>query len=172
MSSPFLRELSIFQKAQGVKGGAATDGMPKSLPSSPTSARRDYGAKIGEDLTMKTMVAAKNVLVEGFAKVNGVTEVDSNDETTSGGAQDETHDAVKSSGNNTVGGAVKKFKANSLFSHPLFKSGGNADEGEYASIPLYLFGVYYGNFVALFIYIIFQPILIGLQKIKFSNKIL
>lgn len=130
MSSPFLRELSIFQKAQ-VKGGTATDGLPKSLPSSPTSARRDFGGKVSgaggdrEDAALKTITAAKNVLVEGFVKINGATEMESCDEVAAMASATEVMDAMKTS----VTGAVKKFKANSLFSHPLFKSGGNADEG-------------------------------------------
>lgn len=131
MSSPFLRELSIFQKAQ-VKGGAATDGMPKSLPSSPTSARRDFGGKVvgggdREDTTLKTITAAKNVLVEGFVKINGATEMESCDEATAVTAVSDTTDTVMKT---SVNGAVKKFKANSLFTHPLFKSGSNAEEGE------------------------------------------
>lgn len=127
MSSPFLRELSIFQKALSKGGAAAADGLPKSLPTSPTAVRRDFGVKNGDDATMKTIVAAKNVLVEGFVKINGVTELDSSDEV-SVAAQEETVESSRSASNVGVA-AGKKFKANSLYSHPLFKSGGNADEG-------------------------------------------
>lgn len=124
MSSPFLRELSIFQKLNAKANG---DSLPKSLPSSPTSIRRDYASKIDKALEDKIFKSAKvKVSNADEAKVNGTAR---NDAIESGvvvlngingvvnGTSDLEFDPLKSTG------TIKKYKANSLFSHPLFKNG-------------------------------------------------
>lgn len=157
MSSPFLKELSIFQK---LNSKTTADTLPKSLPSSPTSVRRDFANKIDKVVEEKVLKAAaaattnsatgtsstSKPLTNGFAAVVSPlaastviapTEVIVDDEPASGRIngdiisehdsgddqvfdEDETLelDPLK---NDT--GTIKKFKANSLFTHPLFKNG-------------------------------------------------
>lgn len=119
-SSPFLRDLTVFQKLNAKTGA---ESMPKSLPSSPTSLRRDYKIdKSLEDKVLKSVILAKNNMIDGFVKSNG-TEYESSDDSGCGGASGEMvesnldYDPLKSTG------TIKKFKVNSLFSHPLFKNG-------------------------------------------------
>lgn len=71
--------------------------QPKSLPNSPTSSRKEFKFERPNDNLCKT----KNLNV------------------------DETTDDYRSNEQEqqTITGTIKKFKANSLFSHPLFKSG-------------------------------------------------
>lgn len=153
MSSPFLKELSIFQKLNSKANG---DSLPKSLPASPTSVRRDFANKIDKVVEEKVLKGATAAVVaaavvsatvakpmsNGGVAVTSLTddeqtrgerignngEVVSSSEHDSGDDQvfdeDETLelDPLKSTG------TIKKFKANSLFSHPLFKNGNVADK--------------------------------------------
>ncbi|XP_037027147.1 serine/threonine-protein kinase TAO1 [Bradysia coprophila] len=127
MSSPFWRELSIFQKLNAKANG---DSLPKSLPSSPTSIRRDYASKIDKSLEEKIFKSAKvKVNNTEETKVNGTARNDTSEATVVNGINGSSvngtiseleFDPLKSTG------TIKKYKANSLFSHPLFKNG-NAD---------------------------------------------
>lgn len=123
MSSPFLRELSIFQKLNAKANG---DSLPKSLPSSPTSIRRDYASKIDKALEEKIFKSAKVKSSNADEpKVNGNVRNDANESTvvngingsSVNGSSELEFDPLKSTG------TIKKYKANSLFSHPLFKNG-------------------------------------------------
>lgn len=126
MSSPFLRELSIFQKLNAKANG---DSLPKSLPSSPTSIRRDYASKIDKALEEKIFKSAKvKVSNSEETKVNGTARNEMSESTILNGinggvnggvngTSDLEFDPLKSTG------TIKKYKANSLFSHPLFKNG-------------------------------------------------
>lgn len=155
MSSPFLKELSIFQKLNSKTNG---DVLPKSLPASPTSVRRDFANKIDkvvEEKVLKAAAAANNCskpMTNGFAtisplaanvvnavpvaataaaavaaivdepiinrkNVDVVSEHDSGDDQVFDEEETLELDPLKSTG------TIKKFKANSLFSHPLFKNG-------------------------------------------------
>lgn len=122
MSSPFLRELSIFQKLNAKANG---DSLPKSLPSSPTSIRREYASKIDKALEDKIFKSAKvKVSNSEETKINGTSRNEIIDTTILNGinggvngSSDLEFDPLKSTG------TIKKYKANSLFSHPLFKNG-------------------------------------------------
>lgn len=168
MSSPFLRELSVFQKNGGVVGshkhgtnggtggagnGAAAvvgtsvdSGLPKSLPTSPTSVRRDFvkltvtpvtaaGARTTANSVSATgtlerdpvrtqpalpIVAAKNtVLVDGFKKQQLQSASVCETTATSVASESIVNDSADPMKTST--GSIKKFKAKSLFAHPLFK---------------------------------------------------
>lgn len=147
MSSPFLKELSIFQKLNSKANG---DSLPKSLPASPTSVRRDFANKIDKVVEEKVLkgataaVVAAAVVSATVAKPtsNGIglssTDESAHERISNGGEvvssehdsgddqvfdEDETLelDPLKSTG------TIKKFKVNSLFSHPLFKNCNAAD---------------------------------------------
>lgn len=101
MSAPFLQELADLQK----------DGKqynePKSLPSSPTT-----GRKFISDLCTVAAVPAK--MKSKHVPNGGESVIDS--ETSS----DDSKADIDSYKNNT--GTIRKYRANSLFTHPLFKS--------------------------------------------------
>lgn len=111
MSSPFLRDLPLFpsQNKNGVNG-------ERSLPSSPKAMQKNY-TKIDKSI-LKT---AKNGESSFLKKDTGLSAENK-------GATKETKhrnglelDVQKSTG------TIKKYKANSLYSHPLFKcSNGSA----------------------------------------------
>lgn len=98
MSAPFFRELAALQKS------TKPSNEPKSLPTSPTTTR-----KFAPDLSIVS--AAKN---------HGDVESCS-DDTVLNQSSKIDFEALKCTG------TIKKYKANSLFSHPLFK---NVQNGE------------------------------------------
>lgn len=149
-SSPFLRDLSVFQKMNANNKSsttATTAGEPKSLPSSPTAMRRDYKIdKMLEDKVLKSVILAKNNMIDGFVRNNNADYESSDDSGCGGGGsgrdgglrggdEGEGVGMESGSGANANGnceddndGTMKKLKVNSLFSHPLFKNGGKDDD--------------------------------------------
>lgn len=101
MSSPFLRQLCLEKPT-------VNSIQPKSLPNSPTSSRKDFKFERPTDNLCK----AKNVNVDGYVKVSVSTITESTDDPSEQENQFQQNSET-----------IKKYKANSLFSHPLFKSG-------------------------------------------------
>lgn len=107
MSSPFLRQLCLEKPT-------INSVQPKSLPNSPTSSRKDFKFKRPNDNLCKT----KHINVDGYVKVSASTIIESTDDDDLYNCNAEQDIQIQP---NT--GTIKKYKANSLFSHPLFKSG-------------------------------------------------
>lgn len=108
MSSPFLKDLPLFQSHN--KNGASNEGVPKSLPSSPKAMQKTY-AKIDKSI-LKTAKNGESSFLKkdiGLA-TDGKCTVKETKQTN--GLE---LDVQKSTG------TIKKYKANSLYSHPLFK---------------------------------------------------
>lgn len=104
MSSPLVKEeWSYFDK-----GGLNGEITPKSLPNSPISGRKEYNCGGGK--------CERNVPTEsGVPKARRIKD------------GEETKEYLELDLQKCTG-TIKKFKANSLFSHPLFKSGQNESE--------------------------------------------
>ncbi|XP_055542995.1 tyrosine-protein kinase ABL1 [Wyeomyia smithii] len=132
MSAPLLREWNIVQsrtaKSRDVvgSGGSSSEGQPKSLPSSPTSPRKEY-CDDDEDTS-----AAK---FKSKAKPMDSSEINSTDENFNQAGYSFARKV-------SLGGSgIKKYRANftELSSHPLYKSGaietesGDSCNGEGAS---------------------------------------
>ncbi|XP_058463248.1 uncharacterized protein LOC131437731 [Malaya genurostris] len=118
MSAPLLREWSIVQSRtaknrDGVSsGGSSSESQPKSLPSSPTSPRKEYC-----DEEMDTVVLR---LKNKPKPTEPLEQNGSNDDMGVNGAGYSFARKISLGGS-----AIKKFRANftELSSHPLYKSG-------------------------------------------------
>lgn len=120
ISAPLLREWNIVQNRNAKNrdglssGGSSIEGQPKSLPSSPTSPRKEYCDEEEEDsVTMKAKGPCKS-------KPTDPQENGSTDEAASQAGY--TFSRKVSVGG---GSGIKKYRANftELSSHPLYKSG-------------------------------------------------
>lgn len=109
MSSPFLKDLSIFQAVN--KNGAASEGVPKSLPSSPKALQKNY-AKIDKSI-LKTGKNGESSFLKKDSGLPGDGAKAAHKEPKHNNGLE--LDVLKSTG------TIKKYKANSLYSHPLFK---------------------------------------------------
>ncbi|XP_062536160.1 uncharacterized protein LOC134205173 [Armigeres subalbatus] len=129
ISAPLLREWNIVQNRNAKNrdglssGGSSVEGQPKSLPSSPTSPRKEYCEEEEEDsVTMKTKGASK-------PRATDQQEIGSTEEMAN-------QPGYTFSRKVSVGGGsgIKKYRANftELSSHPLYKSG--AIETESSSV--------------------------------------
>lgn len=109
MSSPFLRDLSIFQAVN--KNGMSSDGVPKSLPSSPKAVQKNY-AKIDKSILKTGKNGESSFLKKDIGLPGDATKPIHKEPKHNNGLE---LDVLKSTG------TIKKYKANSLYSHPLFK---------------------------------------------------
>ncbi|XP_058813511.1 uncharacterized protein LOC131677632 [Topomyia yanbarensis] len=116
MSAPLLREWNIVQNRtaknrDGVSsGGSSSEGQPKSLPSSPTSPRKEYCDDEEDSIVAKLKNKSKPT-----------------DQIENGSTEDSFNPAGYSFARKiSLGGSgIKKYRANftELSSHPLYKSG-------------------------------------------------
>lgn len=119
MSSPFLRDLPIFQTLN--KNGLTSEGQPKSLPSSPKALQKNY-AKIDKSI-LKTAKNGESSFLKKDVGTAGESKTASNKDGGPKNCNGLELDVLKSTG------TIKKYKANSLYSHPLFKcSDGTVDD--------------------------------------------
>lgn len=135
MSSPFIKDLPIFQNYN--KNGVSNEGVPKSLPSSPKATQKTY-AKIDKSI-LKT---AKNGESAFLKKDSGLASPPTTMTPCSSSGNSNMlpamENVMKTAEPKHLGngleldvqkstGTIKKYKANSLYSHPLFKcsNGGN-----------------------------------------------
>lgn len=107
-SSPFVKDAAIFQSIH--KNGVQSEGIPKSLPSSPKAMQKNY-AKIDKSI-LKTAKNGESAFLKKDLGPSHDTKSVSKEPTHSNGLE---LDLLKSTG------TIKKYKANSLYSHPLFK---------------------------------------------------
>ncbi|XP_055621808.1 probable serine/threonine-protein kinase DDB_G0278901 [Toxorhynchites rutilus septentrionalis] len=128
ISAPLLREWNIVQNRNannrdGVSSGSSsTEGQPKSLPSSPTSPRKEYGDDEEEHVARRLKGASKQKLdqQEGCGDDSG------------------NHVGYTFTRKVSLGGGsgMKKYRANftELSSHPLYKSGAIETESNSISV--------------------------------------
>ncbi|XP_053686577.1 probable serine/threonine-protein kinase DDB_G0278665 [Sabethes cyaneus] len=117
MSAPLLREWNIVQnrtaksRDMGGSGSSSTEGQPKSLPSSPTSPRKEYCDDDEDTPVAKFKSKTKPV---DSTEINNTTDENFN-QTGYGFARKVS----------LGGSGIKKYRANftELSSHPLYKSG-------------------------------------------------
>lgn len=107
-SSPFLKDSTMFQSFH--KNGIQSEGIPKSLPSSPKALQKNY-AKIDKSI-LKTTKNGESSFLKKDAMQTTEPITSPKEPKHSNGLE---LDVLKSTG------TIKKYKANSLYSHPLFK---------------------------------------------------
>lgn len=127
ISAPLLREWNIVQSRNAKNrdglssGGSSVEGQPKSLPSSPTSPRKEYCDEEEEE----------NVTAKGSCKPKPADQQENGSTEEMVNQQGYTFARKVSVGG---GSGIKKYRANftELSSHPLYKSG--AIETESSSV--------------------------------------
>lgn len=107
-SSPFLKDSAMFQSFH--KNGIQSEGIPKSLPSSPKALQKNYG-KIDKSILKTTKNGESSFLKKDAAQTLD-PKISTKELKHTNGLE---LDLLKSTG------TIKKYKANSLYSHPLFK---------------------------------------------------